>query len=151
MSDSETRLTAVLGPTNTGKTHLAMERLIGHRSGMIGFPLRLLARDSDGAHAALAVIGELGRQQPARRDHRLGVGRLAGGGRRRINRATADPSDGSGLVPFTFSVSLHPFGITEAARIEHPQASLLDELTQVRVVAQLEPLPHAVFGDQHNR
>ncbi len=39
-------LTAVLGPTNTGKTHLAMERLLGHESGMIGFPLRLLAREN---------------------------------------------------------------------------------------------------------
>lgn len=40
------RLTAVLGPTNTGKTYMAMERLLGHRSGMIGFPLRLLAREN---------------------------------------------------------------------------------------------------------
>ena len=40
------RVTAVLGPTNTGKTHLAMERLLGHDSGMIGFPLRLLAREN---------------------------------------------------------------------------------------------------------
>lgn len=39
------RVTAVLGPTNTGKTHLAVERLCGHASGMIGFPLRLLARE----------------------------------------------------------------------------------------------------------
>ena len=38
-------MTAVLGPTNTGKTHLAVERLCGHVSGMIGFPLRLLARE----------------------------------------------------------------------------------------------------------
>ncbi|WP_448660185.1 helicase-related protein [Sphingomonas sp. CJ99] len=38
-------VTAVLGPTNTGKTHLAIERLCGHSSGMIGFPLRLLARE----------------------------------------------------------------------------------------------------------
>ena len=38
-------LTAVLGPTNTGKTHLAIERMCGHASGMIGFPLRLLARE----------------------------------------------------------------------------------------------------------
>lgn len=38
-------LTAVLGPTNTGKTHLAVTRLCGHSSGMIGFPLRLLARE----------------------------------------------------------------------------------------------------------
>ena len=36
----------MLGPTNTGKTHLAIERLLGHRSGMIGFPLRLLAREN---------------------------------------------------------------------------------------------------------
>jgi ATP-dependent RNA helicase SUPV3L1/SUV3 len=39
------QITAVLGPTNTGKTHLAVERLCGHVSGMIGFPLRLLARE----------------------------------------------------------------------------------------------------------
>jgi ATP-dependent RNA helicase SUPV3L1/SUV3 len=38
-------VTAVLGPTNTGKTHLAVERMAGHASGMIGFPLRLLARE----------------------------------------------------------------------------------------------------------
>jgi ATP-dependent RNA helicase SUPV3L1/SUV3 len=36
---------AVLGPTNTGKTHLAVERMLGHSSGMIGLPLRLLARE----------------------------------------------------------------------------------------------------------
>ena len=36
---------AVLGPTNTGKTHLAIERMCAHSSGMIGFPLRLLARE----------------------------------------------------------------------------------------------------------
>lgn len=40
------RIVAVLGPTNTGKTHLAMERMLGHASGMIGFPLRLLAREN---------------------------------------------------------------------------------------------------------
>ncbi len=40
------RVTAVLGPTNTGKTYLAMERMLGHASGMIGFPLRLLAREN---------------------------------------------------------------------------------------------------------
>jgi ATP-dependent RNA helicase SUPV3L1/SUV3 len=38
-------VTAVLGPTNTGKTHLAIERMLGHDSGMIGLPLRLLARE----------------------------------------------------------------------------------------------------------
>lgn len=38
-------VTAVLGPTNTGKTHLAIERMCAHSSGLIGFPLRLLARE----------------------------------------------------------------------------------------------------------
>src|SRR5262245_65020990 len=38
-------VTAVLGPTNTGKTHLAIERMLGHDSGLIGLPLRLLARE----------------------------------------------------------------------------------------------------------
>jgi ATP-dependent RNA helicase SUPV3L1/SUV3 len=45
-SDAKARIIAVLGPTNTGKTHLALERMLGHRNGMIGFPLRLLAREN---------------------------------------------------------------------------------------------------------
>ncbi len=39
------RITALLGPTNTGKTHFAVERLLGHSGGVIGLPLRLLARE----------------------------------------------------------------------------------------------------------
>ncbi len=39
------RITAVLGPTNTGKTHYAIERMLGYKSGVIGLPLRLLARE----------------------------------------------------------------------------------------------------------
>ncbi len=46
MSGFNSRVRAVLGPTNTGKTHLAIERLLGHASGIIGFPLRLLAREN---------------------------------------------------------------------------------------------------------
>ncbi len=42
---SASRVVAVLGPTNTGKTHLAVERMLAHTSGMIGLPLRLLARE----------------------------------------------------------------------------------------------------------
>jgi ATP-dependent RNA helicase SUPV3L1/SUV3 len=46
MSDfARAPLSAILGPTNTGKTHLAVERMAAHSSGMIGFPLRLLARE----------------------------------------------------------------------------------------------------------
>src|SRR5262245_1355552 len=59
------RLTAVLGPTNTGKTYLAIERMLGHESGMIGFPLRLLARENydrivrvKGASQVALVTGE---------------------------------------------------------------------------------------------
>ena len=42
---SKYKITAVLGPTNTGKTHLAIETMLSFDSGMIGFPLRLLARE----------------------------------------------------------------------------------------------------------
>src|SRR5262245_62009733 len=58
-------VTAVLGPTNTGKTHLAIERMLAHSSGMIGLPLRLLARevynkvaDRVGADSVALVTGE---------------------------------------------------------------------------------------------
>ncbi len=58
-------VTAVLGPTNTGKTHLAIERMLAHSSGMIGLPLRLLARevynkcvDRVGAGAVALITGE---------------------------------------------------------------------------------------------
>ena len=58
-------LTAILGPTNTGKTYLAVERMCGHSSGMIGFPLRLLAREvydrvaaMKGANQVALITGE---------------------------------------------------------------------------------------------
>ena len=58
-------VTAILGPTNTGKTHLAIERMVAHSSGIIGLPLRLLARevynkvvDRVGADAVALVTGE---------------------------------------------------------------------------------------------
>ena len=42
---SKNKITAILGPTNTGKTFLAIETMLSFESGMIGFPLRLLARE----------------------------------------------------------------------------------------------------------
>jgi len=58
-------VTAVLGPTNTGKTHLAIERMLAHSSGLIGLPLRLLARevynkiaDRAGADSVALITGE---------------------------------------------------------------------------------------------
>src|SRR4030088_1960579 len=58
-------VTAVLGPTNTGKTHLAIERMLAHASGVIGLPLRLLAREvyakvvaRVGADAVALITGE---------------------------------------------------------------------------------------------
>ncbi len=58
-------VTAVLGPTNTGKTHLAIERMLAHSSGIIGLPLRLLARevynkilDRTGPESVALITGE---------------------------------------------------------------------------------------------
>src|ERR1044072_1740033 len=58
-------LKAILGPTNTGKTYLAVERMCGHSSGTIGFPLRLLAREVydrvvklKGANQVALITGE---------------------------------------------------------------------------------------------
>ena len=45
MENNLKRITAVLGPTNTGKTHLAVETMLEYESGIMGFPLRLLARE----------------------------------------------------------------------------------------------------------
>ena len=45
MENNVKKITAVLGPTNTGKTHLAVETMLTYKSGIIGFPLRLLARE----------------------------------------------------------------------------------------------------------
>src|SRR5690606_21037131 len=59
------RVIAVLGPTNTGKTHFAIDRMLGHSDGMIGFPLRLLARENydrvvklKGARQVALITGE---------------------------------------------------------------------------------------------
>ena len=54
------RVKAVLGPTNTGKTHLAMERLLAHSSGIIGFPLRLLARENYDRMVAQKGVSRVG-------------------------------------------------------------------------------------------
>ena len=63
--ETDDRVKAVLGPTNTGKTHLAIERLCAHSSGAIGFPLRLLAREVydrvcaiKGANRVALITGE---------------------------------------------------------------------------------------------
>jgi ATP-dependent RNA helicase SUPV3L1/SUV3 len=65
MASDRPRVMAVLGPTNTGKTHFAVERMLAHPSGMIGFPLRLLAREiydriaaQRGAAAVALITGE---------------------------------------------------------------------------------------------
>src|SRR5436853_2013610 len=67
-------VTAVLGPTNTGKTHLAIERMLAHSSGVIGLPLRLLAREvynkvaaRAGSEAVALVTGEEKIKPPAPR------------------------------------------------------------------------------------
>ncbi|MFP1129509.1 helicase-related protein [Asticcacaulis sp. W401b] len=63
--NADSRLVAVLGPTNTGKTHYALERMLAHATGMIGLPLRLLAREvydrvvkEKGVNAVALITGE---------------------------------------------------------------------------------------------
>ncbi len=65
MEKNLNRITAVLGPTNTGKTHLAVETMLEYESGIIGFPLRLLAREifdkcvnKVGANKVALITGE---------------------------------------------------------------------------------------------
>ena len=109
-------VTAVLGPTNTGKTHLAIERMLGHSSGMIGLPLRLLARevynkvaDRVGAENVALITGEekIKPQNPRfwvatveamprdldlrLRRHRRGAARLRSRSRPRLHRPHAQP------------------------------------------------------------
>ena len=94
----EAPVRAILGPTNTGKTHLAIERMCAHSSGVIGFPLRLLAREV--YDRVVAIEG----RQPGRAAHRRGAHRPATAratscappnqhaGRRRQGRAARRPA-----------------------------------------------------------
>ncbi len=66
-------VTAVLGPTNTGKTHLAIERMLAHSSGLIGLPLRLLARE------VYNKIADRAGRRFGRADHRRGKNKTAEG------------------------------------------------------------------------
>lgn len=63
--EARNNVVAILGPTNTGKTHFAIERMLSHRAGMIGLPLRLLAREvynrvvaKVGSEAVALITGE---------------------------------------------------------------------------------------------
>src|SRR5919109_5593901 len=70
--DGRSELKALLGPTNTGKTHRAIERLLEHDTGMIGLPLRLLAREvydrvaARVGEAAVALVTGEEKRVPAR-------------------------------------------------------------------------------------
>ncbi|MCY1008841.1 hypothetical protein OV079_25450 [Nannocystis pusilla] len=65
-------ITALLGPTNTGKTHRAVTQLLSHRTGVIGLPLRLLAREvydrltAEVGEAAVALVTGEEKRVPAR-------------------------------------------------------------------------------------
>ena len=74
--DCARNVSAVLGPTNTGKTHLAIERMLGHETGVIGLPLRLLAREvydkvaaRAGAQNVALITGEEKIKPPEPRYH----------------------------------------------------------------------------------
>jgi len=60
LSNKNSNVKAILGPTNTGKTYYAMDRMLAHSSGIIGFPLRLLARENYDK-----AVSQVGRSQVA--------------------------------------------------------------------------------------
>ena len=93
------RVKAVLGPTNTGKTHLAIERLLAHASGIIGFPLRLLARENydrmvarKGARHVALITGEEKIVPPEARWFSCTVEAMPLDRARRIRRGGRDPA-----------------------------------------------------------
>ncbi len=64
-------ITAILGPTNTGKTHYAVERMLSRASGIIGLPLRLLAREIYDRICAARGASQVGKGAPRHpRQHR---------------------------------------------------------------------------------
>ncbi len=107
------RVTAVLGPTNTGKTHFAIERMLAHDSGMIGLPLRLLAREVydkvvrlKGAAAAALITGEEKIVPPGRALFRLH--RRGDAARSRASRSS--PSTRSSSAPIPSAAMSSPTG-----------------------------------------
>ena len=70
-TSSDAGLVALLGPTNTGKTHRAIRRMLGRRTGMIGLPLRLLAREvyervkAEAGEGAVALVTGEEKRVPA--------------------------------------------------------------------------------------
>ena len=103
----------MLGPTNTGKTHYAIERMLGHRTGIIGLPLRLLAREVYDRIVALRgpSVGGAGHRRGA---DRAGARRLLGlhrrgdaaRPRRRVPRGGRDPA----LPPTPTAATSSPTG-----------------------------------------
>ena len=95
---------AILGPTNKGKTYLANERMSGHSSGDIGFPLRLLARE---VYERVQLIARNGGRQIDDHDARFGVHFDRGSCRQRarsdavnfwtMSRAALDPARAEAL------------------------------------------------------
>ena len=78
MFKRDARISAVLGPTNTGKTHYAIQQMLSHRTGVIGLPLRLLAREVYDRIVALrgpSVVALVTGERP-RRETSDGVQRL---------------------------------------------------------------------------
>ena len=111
-------VTAVLGPTNTGKTHLAIERMLGHSSGMIGLPLRLLARE------VYNKMRRAGRRRRGRADHRRGedqARRIRASGSRPSRRCRAtstspsSPSTRSSSAPISSAATSSPTACSTGA------------------------------------
>ncbi len=100
---SDSRIKAVLGPTNTGKTHLAIERLCAHSSGAIGFPLRLLAREVYDRVCAIKGVNRValitGEERIEPKDARW---RLCTAEAMPVRSGAAGPMPGSGYADLAF-------------------------------------------------
>ena len=104
-------VTAVLGPTNTGKTHLAIERMLAHSSGLIGLPLRLLAREV--YNKAVERVGaEAVALDHRRREDQAAKPAFLGGDRRgdaaRSRRRLSSPSTKSSSPPISSAATSSP-------------------------------------------
>ena len=98
----EAPVRAILGPTNTGKTYLAIERMCAHSSGVIGFPLRLLAREVYDRVVALEGR-QAGRAADRRGAHRPAAGALRAVHRRKHAGARTPKHEQRGDLPADFA------------------------------------------------
>ena len=145
------RLIAVLGPTNTGKTHLAVERMLGHASGMIGLPLRLLAREiydrvakTRGAAQVALITGEEKIVPPSRAISSARWKRC-----RSTARSSFSPSMKSSSAPTRNAATSLPIGSLHARG--SAETMLMGAATVASLIRQLCPEADIQFRERFSK